>query len=220
LAGLGIGFAVLYPLAAERALGLWGARAVGVALCGAGLVSLVALQRGRVPMPPLWLRAAGLALPLGAALSGDAVFLRLIPAAIQFGVVAVFLASLRGGGSLFQDVARIIEPHAPEFIASYCRKTTLVFAAIFALQGVAVGLLALRPGQEGWAFASGVLIWTPVLVGFAVEWVVRKTWFRNWGDGPLDRRLRRLFPPENTPAGRRSLEFIRRRRSELGMPPP
>jgi hypothetical protein len=85
---------------------------------------------------------------------------------------------------------------------------------------VAVGLLALRDGHEGWAFASGVLVWSPVLTGFAVEWFVRKTWFRAYGDGPLDRALSAVFPAENTAAGRRSLEFIRRRRRELGMPPP
>lgn len=221
LVGVGILFAVLYPLAAEWALAGWGARAVGSVLAGAGVVSLALLHRvGDLPNAPLPLRAAALVLPVGAAVSGDPLFLRLVPAAIQSGVVAMFLLSLRGGGSLFLDVARIIEPHAPDFIGPYCRKTTGIFAAIFAFQAVAVGLLAIRPGDEGWAFASGVLVWSPVLAGFAVEWFVRKTWFRNYGDGPLDRCLSALFPAQNTPAGRRSLEFIRRRRRELGMPPP
>lgn len=219
--GVGILFAVLYPLAAERALAAWGARAVGSVLAGAGVVSLALLHRvGDLPNAPVSLRAAVLVLPVGAVLTGAPLFLRLVPAAIQAGVVAMFLLSLRGGGSLFLDVARIIEPHAPDFIGPYCRKTTGIFAAIFAFQGVAVGLLAFRPGHEGWAFASGVLVWSPVLAGFAIEWVVRKTWFRNYGDGLLDRCLSALFPAENTPAGRRSAEFIRRRRRELGMPPP
>lgn len=221
LAGLAILFAVLYPMAAEWALRAWGVRALGLLLGGVGLASLTLLRRVTdAHTPPLVLRAAILALPVGAAASGDVVFLRLVPAAIQFGVVAVFLGSLRSGGSLFEDVARIIEPHAPDFIRPYCRKATVVFAALFAIQGLMVGTLALHPGGADWAFVSGVLVWCPVLAGFAVEWVVRKTWFRAYGDGPLDRGLRVLLPPENTAAGRRSLEYIRRRRRELGMPPP
>ena len=53
-----------------------------------------------------------------------------------------------------------------------------------------------------------------------VDWVVRKWWFRYFGPGPLDQLLKHVLPPENTEAGRRSLEYIRRTRAQLGMPPP
>jgi hypothetical protein len=47
-----------------------------------------------------------------------------------------------------------------------------------------------------------------------------KAWFRNYGGAPWDRVLRALLPPENTARGRRSLEWIRKKRAELAMPPP
>lgn len=220
LGAAAVGFAVLYPLAAERALAAWGPRAVGAGLCALGLVSLP-FAHGRGPVHvPVALRAALLVLPAVAAVRGQALALRLVPASIQAAVAVVFVLSLRGGGSLFEEVARRIEPHAPDFIGPYCRKATLVFAALFALQGAGVGWLALHPPASGWAFASGVLVWVPVGLGFAVEWAVRKSWFRHYGDGPVDRVLRALLPPEKTPQGRRSLEYVRRKRRELGMPPP
>lgn len=220
LAAAGAAFAVGYPFAAERALQAWGARAVGAGLLTAGAVSLALLHRARdLPTGPRALRAAGLALPALALVTGQAVFLRLVPAAIQLGIAAVFALSLRGDGSLLQEAARRIHPYAPGFIAPYCRKVTAVFAGVFALQGLAVAALAADP-PERWALVGGVAVWLPVMGACAVEWLVRKSWFRYYGTGPVDRLLRALLPPENTPQGRRSLEYIRRMRRELGMPPP
>jgi len=220
LGALGAAFAVGYPLAAERAIEAWGTRAVGGALLAAGGLSLALLHRARdLPTGPLPLRAGLLALPALAAATGGAVFLRLVPAAIQAALAAVFALSLRGGGSILQEAAWRIHPYAPDFIGPYCRKTTAVFAAIFALQGLAVAALALDP-PERWALTSGVGVWVPVAVASLLEWMVRKSWFRYYGDGPVDRLLRALLPPENTRQGRRSLEYIRRMRRELGMPPP
>ncbi|MGH7335991.1 MAG: hypothetical protein ACREI7_00315, partial [Myxococcota bacterium] len=122
--------------------------------------------------------------------------------------------------SLFYDAARALHPYAPEFIAPYCRKSTMVFAGIFALLAVAAAWLAFDPPASGWGTATGVWIWTPVIAASLVDWCVRKWWFRYFGPGPLDQLLKRLLPPENTAAGRRSLEYIRRMRAQLGMPPP
>jgi len=219
--GAGALLATVYPPAAERALATWGVRPLAAVLLAAGLVSLLAWRRfdrdGRVP---LGARALLLALPAAAALSKDALYLRLVPAALQALIAELFWLSLRGGGSLFLDAARTLHPYAPDFIAPYCRKSTALFAGLFALQGIAVAWLAWDPPSTGWGFASGVLVWIPVCVASVIEWVVRKWWFRYFGPGPLDQLLRRLIPPENTATGRRSLEYIRRMRAELGMPPP
>ena len=77
-----------------------------------------------------------------------------------------------------------------------------------------------RAPASGWATATGIWIWTPVIAASFVDWVVRKSWFRYFGPGPLDQLLKRVLPPENTAAGRRSLDYIRRMRAQLGMPPP
>lgn len=218
---LGALFAVGYPLAVEWALETWGTRYVAIALLAGGLASLGVLGRvegfpglGRLP------RAALLLLPALAAATQRTFYLQLVPAAIQGLVCGVFLLSLRGGGSLFQDAARWIQPYAPDFIGPYCRKATAAFALLFALQGAAAVALALRPPEAGWALATGVWIWTPVIAASGIEWLVRKLWFRYYGHGAPDRWLRRWFPPENTVQGRRSLAYIERIRRELGMPKP
>jgi hypothetical protein len=90
---------------------------------------------------------------------------------------------------------------------------------LFAAQAVALAVVAFAPGA-GWALTSSLLVWLPTLAFTALEFLVRKAWFRNYGGAPWDRVLRALLPPENTARGRRSLEWIRKKRAELGMPPP
>ncbi len=221
LAGALMLLAVVYPLAVEAVLDRWGPRWVGGALALIGAVSAGALVRApALPGLPPSVRLGLLALPLLAALTGEALFLRLVPVAIQALLVAVFLASLRGGGSILQDAARRIHPYAPDFIAPYCRQVTRIFAAIFAVQALAVAALAVAPPASGWALATGVGVWIPIALASLVEWIVRKSWFRYYGEGPVDRLLRTWLPPEATAPGRRSLEYVRRKRRELGMPPP
>lgn len=220
LCGLGLLLATFYPLLAEAALERWGVRALASVLLFVGVASLLGLRRVASAVNVSWgQRAALLALPATAAATADALFLRAVPAAIQFAIALAFALSLRGGSSILQQTARRIHPYAPDFIGPYCRKSTAVFAAIFAAQGVALAWIAWQ-APPGWAFTSGWLAWAPVVAASLVEWAVRKSWFRYYGDGPLDRRLRKWFPPENTEVGRRSLDYVRRMRAELGMPPP
>lgn len=222
LAGAGLLVAFVYPLAIERVLAAWGPRGAGLAVAAAGLLPLALLGRRRraLPGPGPAGRLALLALPALTAATGAPIFLRLVPAGLQLLLAGLFLASLRGGGSLFEDAARLIQPYAPDFIGPYCRKATVVFAALFVLQAVALAGLAVRPPGGDWALASSGIVWGPLLALFAVEWIVRKAWFRHYGRHPIDRLLRLLMPPERTARGRRSLEYIARRHRELGLPPP
>jgi uncharacterized membrane protein len=212
--------AVGYPLAVARAVDAFGARAVGATLLAVGFAGVGLSRRRRVAGfgPPL--RALAVLLPGLALLAGDVRFLALIPAAIQAVLCGLFLGSLRGGGSILAQAARTLEPHAPDFIEPYCRKATLVFAALFALQALGLAALAfVAPGPD-WALRASLLVWLPTLAATAVEFGVRKAWFRNYGGGPVDRVLSALLPAENTARGRRSLEWIRSKRKELGLPPP
>lgn len=213
--------ALAFPLLAVWALDAFGARAAAAGIFALGLAGF-ALSLRRAPVPGFGPapRALVLALPGLAALSGDARFLQLVPAAIEALLCAVFLGSLAGGGSILQKAALTLEPFAPDFIGPYCRKATLAFAALFAVQTVALVVLALTAPGPGWAARASLLVWGPTLLATALEFAVRKAWFRHYGDGPVDRALRRLMPPENTALGRRSLEYIRKRRVELGLPPP
>jgi uncharacterized membrane protein len=220
LVGAGLLLAIGYPLAAAEAVEAFGSRAVGAALFGLGLASFALSLRRAVPGLGLGLRGLPLALPALALASGDARFLAAVPAAIQAMLAALFLGSLRGGGSILEQAARTLEPYAPDFIGPYCRKATLAFAALFAVLAAVLAALALGATERDWARAASFWTIAPVLAATFVEFLVRKTHFRNYGDAPWDRVLRRLLPPESTAAGRRSLEWIRSKRAELGLPPP
>lgn len=220
LVGAGMLLAVAYPLAAARAVEAFGPRAVGAALLALGLASVVLSRRRSIPGFGLWLRVLAVGLPGLALLAGDARFLALVPAAIQAVLAGLFLGSLRGGSSILAQAARTLEPYAPDFIEPYCRKATLAFAALFALEALALAALGLAAPGPGWALRASLVIWLPTLAATALEFLVRKAWFRNYGDAPWDRALRALLPPENTAQGRRSLAWIREKRAELDLPPP
>lgn len=218
--GLAALAAVAYPAAVDRALGVWGPRAVAGVLLGGGIVSVLVMRRQRgLPGLGVAARAMLLALPALGVASGSELPLHLVPAAIQLAVGAVFLLSLRGGGSILQEAARRMHPYAPDFIGPYCRRVTAVFAAIFALQALALGALALRSTAPGWAAHTSALVWGPIVAASALEWFVRKAIFRYYGEGPVDRLLGALMPPERTALGRRSLEHIQLMRRQLGLPP-
>jgi uncharacterized membrane protein len=220
LVGAGLLLAIGYPLLAARAIEAFGSRGVGAALLGIGSLSFVLSLRRSVPGLGLGLRLLPLALPALALASGDARFVAAVPAAIQVMLCALFLGSLRAGGSILEQAARTLEPFAPDFIGPYCRKATLAFAALFASQALVLAALALGAAEGDWTRAASFWTIAPVLAATFVEFLVRKTHFRNYGDAPWDRLLRALLPPENTAQGRRSLEWIRKKRAELGLPPP
>lgn len=220
LVGVGMLVVIGYPLAAVRAVEAFGARAVGAALLVAGLASFAASRQRSIPGLGLGLRGLPLALAALAFASGDVRFVQLVPAAIEAMLCGLFLGSLRSGGSILQQAALTLEPFAPDFIGPYCRKASTAFAALFAAQAAALAALALAAPASTWARDASFLVWAPTLAGLCVEFVVRKAWFRHYGQGLLDRTLRTLLPPENTAQGRRSLDWIRQKRAELGMPPP
>ena len=55
-------------------------------------------------------------------------------------------------------------------------------------------------------------------LGLAGEFVVRKLWFRHYGEGAFDRVFRLVFPPERTANGRRSLAYVAARRAASASP--
>jgi uncharacterized membrane protein len=220
LVGAGLLLALGYPLLAAHAVEAFGSRAVGAVLFALGLGSFALSLRRPVPGLGLGLRLLPLALPALALARGDERFLAAVPAAIQAMLCGLFLGSLRGGGSILEQAARALEPFAPDFIGPYCRKATRVFAALFAAQAAVLAALALGAAQRDWAATASFWTIAPVGACTLVEFLVRKAHFRNYGDAPWDRALRALLPPENTAQGRRSLEWIRRKRAELGLPPP
>jgi uncharacterized membrane protein len=129
----------------------------------------------------------------------------------------MFFSSL-GGTPFIERVARQIQPAAPEFIAPYCRRVTVLWAIVFACNAIVLGVWALRLPVERWEWLASRGVWTWMGAITAAEFLVRKTYFRNyWYRGPFERLWSRWFPAEATAMGRRSAEHIRETRRKLGL---
>ena len=106
--------------------------------------------------------------------------------------------------------ARWLVPEAPDFVRSYCRKVTALWVGFFAGSAVLIAVLAVSGAQAWWELYTGQLVYALMMAISAVEFFVRKTWFRYYFHmGPFDRLWSTLFPAENTPQGRRSEAYIR-----------
>ncbi|MFI5315844.1 MAG: hypothetical protein ACHQ6T_09090 [Myxococcota bacterium] len=220
---LGLGFAALavgWPLFAPWISARFGVRALAATLIGVGALSIGAagaalpaeLALGR-------LDAAGLLALVALALAtGERVFLLLLPAWVYAALARIFAASLRGGGSVIERVAFVLQPYAPDFIRPYCRGVTRFWAAVFLANAVAVAALALTAPLDWWSAYTGWVVWLVFLALSAAEFAVRKAHFRNYDDRPLDLLFERFFPSERTEMGRRATEYKSQMRRSLGRP--
>ncbi len=212
---------LVYPALLELALSRAGARGVAFGIAALAIGAIPLTRRGAWSLPASRMHQALLGALLAAAILFDQrVFLQLIPALAQWVLFTVFWMSLREPVSLIERGARLLQPHAPDFIGPYCRKTTLVWAAFFALNALCIAGLAILAPVGWWrAYTSWILIGAMTLL-FAVEFVVRKSFFRYYPGGPVDRIWATLLPAKNTTQGRRTVAYIRDKRRELGMEPP
>ncbi len=213
--------AFVWPLGSSWLVDRFGVRALSSALLFVSIGSLVALGRA-VPRDLALGRSDSLALItlVGAsALSGERVFLLLVPAFVQLALARIFWRSVRSGDSIFERVAFAIQPYAPDFIRPYCRTSTRLWAGLFLANALAIVALSLAATLEYWQAFTGWIVWLAMALVAGTDFVVRKLYFRLYGDGPLDRWLARWLPAENTEMGRRSNAYRRARRISLGIPP-
>ncbi len=214
------GLAVAWPLFAGWMVERFGVRALAATLLGVSALS-VRGARGALPAE-LALGAFYLSGLFGLAalalVTGEGVFLLLIPAWVCAAVARVFASSLHGGGSVVERVAFMIEPHAPEFIRPYCRRVTVLYGAVFAANAVAIAALALFAPLDWWRAYAGWIAWLVFIPLSAVEFAVRKAHFRIYDDRPLDFLFERFFPAERTEMGRRANAHKIQMRRSLGRP--
>jgi uncharacterized membrane protein len=231
-----LGFALLgaallvYPWAIDAALARLGTRPVAGVLLGLALLGGASpLQLGRVTerridFPHVPGFPGAFAVLLAAALAtGDVRCLLLVPAAVYLWLALLAAASLRQPPSLIERAALFLQPRAPDFIRPYCRKVTALWCALFAATAVAIAWLVASGDDEARRAFSSWGLWLPVGVLSAVEYGVRKAWFRYYAGGALDRVWAALLPAENTERGRRSLAYIRDARARMradGFTPP
>jgi len=197
-----------YPLLGAWAIEQFGTPAtsavlLAVAVAGWGLRSAV---EGR----PGWLllQNAGALVLLGlAAATGDRTYLLLFPALINLYLAVIFAGSLATEQSIVERGARILQPYLPPFTVAYCRKLTLFWAAFFVANTGWIGALALGPAE---AWRNYTVVAYPLSIGAisAVEFVVRKVWFRYYTEAPFDRLLAAIWPAEANERGRRSQHYV------------
>ncbi len=212
-----IGISLLtFPYLLDGALARFGVRRVCSALLALGAVSFglgghARSSLGVVAWPGLAI--AGV-LALGLA-SGERSALLLVPAFVYAGLAVTFHASLAREDSIIERAARFIVPETPDFVRSYCRKLTSFWVAFFALSAALIAALALAGPAAAWRAVTGWGIYAAMLLTSALEFFVRKTWFRYYfHGGAFDRFWARLFPAENTEQGRRSAAYIQRYREK------
>jgi uncharacterized membrane protein len=216
----------VYPWLIDAVLERYGARPVAALALLLTLVGGVgSLSRGgRLEIPSVPGLPAGLALlPAATLLTGDLRFLFLVPAGVYLWLALMAGQSLREEISLIERFARILQPRAPEFIRPYCRKVTALWGLVFLGAAIViVYLVSIGAVAERRAFTAYGL-WLPVGILSAVEYAVRKAWFRYYAGGVLDAIWAALLPAENTERGRRSLAYIREARARMraeGFTPP
>jgi len=220
---LGLGFAALavgWPLFAGWMVERFGVRALALTLVGVGALSLRAL-RAELPAELALGRldsAVLLALVALALATGERVFLLLLPAWVYAALARIYAASLRGGGSVIERVAFVMQPYAPDFIRPYCRFVTRFWAGVFLANAVAVAALALFAPLAWWSAYTGWITWLVFVVLSVVEFAVRKAHFRNYDDGPIDLLFERFFPADRTEMGRRATTYKAEMRKSLGRP--
>ena len=141
----------------------------------------------------LQLPAIALAFAVLGWISDNGTWLLILPSATQATFGLAFLRSLQGT-PLIEHFARMVKPELSVPEQAHCRSWTKVWG-IYLLVLAALGLVLARWASLGfWALYVGLLSYGLVGVLFAVEYVVRKIQFRDYGKNPLDWLLSKLFP--------------------------
>lgn len=145
-------------------------------------------------------RAAALQLPaiaLVCAVVGwlwhDATCLKVLPSATQAAFGVAFLRSL-SGVPLIEHFARMVKPELSAGELAHCRRWTRIWGG-YLIVLAALGLVLARWAPlTVWTVYVGVVSYVLVGALFAVEYVIRKIQFRDYGRNPLDWLLGKLFP--------------------------
>jgi uncharacterized membrane protein len=131
--------------------------------------------------------------------SNNGTWLLILPAAAQATFGLAFLRSLEGT-PLIEHFARMVKPDLGVPEQAHCRRWTLVWG-IYLIVLAAIGLVLARWATLAvWTIYVGIVNYVLVGALFAVEYVVRKISFRDYGRNPLDWLLSKLFPARGSGA--------------------
>ena len=126
-------------------------------------------------------------------ISNNGTWLLVLPSATQGTFGLAFLRSL-SGTPLIEHFARMIKPELSGAELAHCRSWTGIWG-VYLLVLAATGLaLARWATLTVWTVYVGVVSYVLVGVLFAIEDLIRKIRFRDYGKNPLDWLLSKWFP--------------------------
>jgi uncharacterized membrane protein len=108
------------------------------------------------------------------ALTNSETLLRLYPAAVSLGMLALFGLSLKFPPSMVERFARLDDPALPPDGVRYTRRVTQVWCAFFIFNGSVAGFTAVAASRDAWALYNGFIAYVLMGVLFAAEWLVRR----------------------------------------------
>jgi uncharacterized membrane protein len=177
---------VLYWTLSQQRLDVAAAVLIGWVIVRTVPIVLSARREQRIAA--LQLPAIALAFALLGWIANDATCFLVLPSATQAAFGFTFLRSLRGV-PLIEHFARMVKPQLGPGELAHCRRWTRIWG------GYLLVLAALGLGLARWApLTVGAVVYVLVGVLFAIEYVIRKIQFRDYGRNPLDWVLGKLFP--------------------------
>lgn len=182
---------VLYWTLSQQRVGVAAAVLIGWVVVRTIPVLVAARREQRVAA--LQLPAIALVFVALGWVSNNGTWLLVLPSATQATFGLAFLRSL-SGTPLIEHFARMMKPELGAPQIAHCRRWTLIWG-IYLVALAAVGLaLARWATLSVWTVYVGVVSYVLVGALFAVEYLIRKIRFREYGRNPLDWVLGKLFP--------------------------
>jgi uncharacterized membrane protein len=171
-----------YPVAVYWGLGHLEPRWIALALGGLVLARLFAPRAASFGprRTQALIAAAAVALALLAFAGNAALPLKLYPVAVNAVLLLVFAASLRGGPTAVERIARLRDPALPEQAVRYTRLVTQAWCVFFFGNGALALLTALAASDRVWMIYNGALAYGLIGAMFGGEWLIRRRVMRKW----------------------------------------
>jgi len=120
-----------------------------------------------------WMSLSALALGLSALFWDSLLPLKLYPAAVNLGMLALFGVSLLHPPSIVERLARLQDANLPSFAVAYTRRVTQVWCVFFALNAMLCFVTALWASEAVWSLYTGLISYLLVGLLYGCEYVVR-----------------------------------------------
>lgn len=161
---------LLYPLAIWLGHGRVEPRALALLLVVAAATRLPTLKLNKASR---WWLAGALLLAAVAIWHNAMLPLKLYPVMMNAGMLCVFGYSLLAPPSMIERMARLTDPHLPDYAIAYTRRVTQVWCGFFVVNGLLALITACWASPAVWSIYNGVVAYAAMGILFAGEYLVR-----------------------------------------------